>query len=319
MSTTDLLTRRDRGIHLELKTTTSPLSLSTAVQDYASDYPETLDSSIEQSLFGLSRRSQSPDSTIHGGSEEHRYASHQRSHSPSVPEHTSQDEPAQSLRGHSSVAPETTHADHCSAKDDEREQVGPRTRTGKIRKRLQLACANCRRRKTKCTGELPACRHCLRIRIPCVYKTTRQPAAPRTSYMAMLDRQLQEMESRILTIVSTKETLSSDPAPKTGDCPGVEPERRQASPFGDFQTNDNDFNEIWTQEHNAGHISEELDPSFSLANQEKKRNELMTDGLEALPPPEIQEHLSETFFTHLYGQPYSLLHEPSYMAKLRFA
>lgn len=63
-----------------------------------------------------------------------------------------------------------------------------KTKAGKDRKRLPLACIACRRKKIRCSGEKPACKHCLRSRIPCVYKVTARKAAPRTDYMAMLDK-----------------------------------------------------------------------------------------------------------------------------------
>lgn len=41
-----------------------------------------------------------------------------------------------------------------------------KTKAGKERKRLPLACIACRRKKIRCSGEKPACKHCLRSRIP---------------------------------------------------------------------------------------------------------------------------------------------------------
>src|SRR5204863_1854351 len=67
------------------------------------------------------------------------------------------------------------------------------------------ACIACRRKKIRCSGEKPACKHCLRSRIPCVYKVTTRKAAPRTDYMAMLEKRLKRMEERIIKIVSKDE------------------------------------------------------------------------------------------------------------------
>src|SRR6187402_613254 len=80
-----------------------------------------------------------------------------------------------------------------------------KTKAGKERKRLPLACIACRRKKIRCSGEKPACKHCLRSRIPCVYKVTTRKAAPRTDYMAMLDKRLKRMEERIIKIVPKEE------------------------------------------------------------------------------------------------------------------
>ncbi|KAJ5786988.1 hypothetical protein N7457_001978 [Penicillium paradoxum] len=37
-------------------------------------------------------------------------------------------------------------------------------------KRIRQACANCRRKKTKCTGDRPICSHCRRNRLACIYE-----------------------------------------------------------------------------------------------------------------------------------------------------
>jgi hypothetical protein len=80
-----------------------------------------------------------------------------------------------------------------------------KTKAGKERKRLPLACIACRRKKIRCSGEKPACKHCFRSRIPCVYKVTTRKAAPRTDYMAMLDKRLKRMEERVIKIIPKDE------------------------------------------------------------------------------------------------------------------
>ena len=47
-----------------------------------------------------------------------------------------------------------------------------KTKAGKERKRLPLACIACRRKKIRCSGEKPACKHCFRSRNPCIYKVS---------------------------------------------------------------------------------------------------------------------------------------------------
>ena len=47
-----------------------------------------------------------------------------------------------------------------------------KTKAGKDRKRLPLACIACRRKKIRCSGEKPSCKHCLRSRNPCTYKAS---------------------------------------------------------------------------------------------------------------------------------------------------
>ncbi|KAJ4289680.1 hypothetical protein N0V90_011009 [Kalmusia sp. IMI 367209] len=190
-----------------------------------------------------------------------------------------------------------------------------KTKAGKERKRLPLACIACRRKKIRCSGEKPACKHCLRSRIPCVYKVTTRKAAPRTDYMAMLDKRLRRMEDRVIKLIP-KESLPSvagvgrsvvKPAlpgapPKT---PIANKKRGADEAFG------NDLDE-WAKSKSAN-----PDASGSASRtKESDDTSLLTEGAESLPPKEIQEHLAEVYFDYVYGQSYPLLHKPSFMRRL---
>ena len=194
-----------------------------------------------------------------------------------------------------------------------------KTKAGKERKRLPLACIACRRKKIRCSGEKPACKHCLRSRIPCVYKVTTRKAAPRTDYMAMLDKRLKRMEERIIKIVPKEEqdnTVSVTRAVVKPAIPGTIPVRSSTSKkraadeaFGAELDN-------WSKSVSKSHLDNGSIPS-SLMIQEAAENTLLSEGAEALPTKEIQEHLSEIFFENIYGQTYHLLHKPSFMRKLK--
>jgi hypothetical protein len=54
-----------------------------------------------------------------------------------------------------------------------------------------------------------------------------------------------------------------------------------------------------------------------FVKREAEESDLMLDGQGALPPRDIQEHLSEVFFESVYGQAYFLLHKPSFMRNFR--
>lgn len=191
-----------------------------------------------------------------------------------------------------------------------------KTKAGKERKRLPLACIACRRKKIRCSGEKPACQHCLRSRIPCVYKVTTRKAAPRTDYMAMLDKRLKRMEERVIKIIPKEETsgmaaigrANVNPSPQSQPVKNGSAKKRQADEaFGP------EFDD-WAQSgmNNAGAIMTR--PPKGLETDEKR---LLTEGGESLPSKEIQEHLSETFFDYVYGQTYHVLHKPSFMRRLR--
>ncbi|QYT04377.1 Zn2Cys6 transcriptional regulator [Trichoderma simmonsii] len=195
-----------------------------------------------------------------------------------------------------------------------------KTKAGKDRKRLPLACIACRRKKIRCSGEKPACKHCMRSRIPCVYKVTTRKAAPRTDYMAMLDKRLKRMEERIIKILpkSDQETISTVPRavvkpaiPGTGTMSSnkVSTKKRNADEaFGrDLEAWAKAPRPKLPEDHAAG----------SPESREAAENELLREGREALPPKDVQEHLTEVFFDNVYGQSYHLLHKPSYIRKLK--
>lgn len=188
-----------------------------------------------------------------------------------------------------------------------------KTKAGKERKRLPLACIACRRKKIRCSGEKPACKHCLRSRIPCVYKVTARKAAPRTDYMTMLDKRLKRMEERVIKIIPNPDVIKmsiigrsvvkppSSQAPKAG---GGTKKRIAEEAFGTEL-------EEWLQTGtNKGNTRQ---PSIL----DQVENGLLTEGAESLPSKELQEHLSEVFFDCLYGQSYHVLHKPSFMRRLR--
>lgn len=194
-----------------------------------------------------------------------------------------------------------------------------KTKAGKERKRLPLACIACRRKKIRCSGEKPACKHCLRSRIPCVYKVTTRKAAPRTDYMAMLDKRLKRMEERIIKIVPKEEQgdmASITRAAVKPALPGTLPIRSNP---GKKRGADEAFGpelDAWAAT-NPLESAEGVTKSSSLLIQEAEESKLLTEGADVLPSPEIQEHLAEVFFEHLYGQTYHVLHKPSFMRKLK--
>jgi hypothetical protein len=195
-----------------------------------------------------------------------------------------------------------------------------KTKAGKERKRLPLACISCRRKKIRCSGEKPACKHCLRSRIPCVYKVTARKAAPRTDYMAMLDRRLKRMEERIIKIVPKAE---QDSVSSTVTRAVVKPaipgtmaaNKATAKKRGADEAFGSDL-EHWARTPAKSRLDGANKPS-SLMVQEAEESKLLLEGGDALPSKEIQEHLAEVFFDNVYGQTYHILHKPSYMRKLR--
>ncbi|KAL2021043.1 hypothetical protein VTK56DRAFT_7698 [Thermocarpiscus australiensis] len=195
-----------------------------------------------------------------------------------------------------------------------------KTKAGKERKRLPLACIACRRKKIRCSGEKPACKHCLRSRIPCVYKVTARKAAPRTDYMAMLDKRLKRMEERIIKIVpkADQDAIASSVtrAVVKPAIPGALPGAKAATKKRGADEAFGPDLDHWARAPSKSQLDGPNKPSTILV-QEAEESRLLLEGGDALPSKEIQEHLAEVFFENIYGQAYHLLHKPSFMRKLK--
>ena len=206
--------------------------------------------------------------------------------------------------------------DHGMGDFDDRDDSKPpswselKTKAGKERKRLPLACIACRRKKIRCSGEKPACKHCLRSRIPCVYKVTTRKAAPRTDYMAMLDKRLKRMEDRVIKIIPKEEMANATAIGRANVRPSVSAQNFKAQ-SGRKRVAGEAFS---SEAEDWAHSKSGSRPPRVLDSAEIR---LFMEGANKLPSPEIQEHLSEVFFECLSGQAYHLLHKPSFMRKLR--
>ena len=197
-----------------------------------------------------------------------------------------------------------------------------KTKAGKERKRLPLACIACRRKKIRCSGEKPACKHCLRSRIPCVYKVTTRKAAPRTDYMAMLDKRLKRMEDRVIRIIPKEEQGVVASTGRSNVKPAIPPAPPKTGPGAKKRGAEQAFDE----ELDGWASTKVADPSKKEAATDGSKPEpmaidadehsLLKEGADQLPSKDLQQHLSEVFFDHVYGQSYHLLHKPSFMRKL---
>lgn len=207
------------------------------------------------------------------------------------------------------------------SKDDNADAVPAwselKTKAGKDRKRLPLACIACRRKKIRCSGEKPACKHCVRSRIPCVYKVNTRKAAPRTDYMAMLDKRLKRMEERIIKVIpktDQEETATITRAIVKPPVPGTSSKANSKKRAAD-EAFGADLSG-WAKAPSRSNAAVD-EPPTSLQAQEAEETQLFQEGTDALPTPEIRQHLAEVFFDNIYGQAYHLLHKPSYMRKLK--
>ncbi|KAJ5678162.1 uncharacterized protein N7477_003795 [Penicillium maclennaniae] len=227
------------------------------------------------------------------------------------PDHGGQDDHHHFNQNDSGEALDSAHADNDN--DDKPVWSEMKTKAGKERKRLPLACIACRRKKIRCSGEKPACKHCTRSRIPCVYKVTTRKAAPRTDYMAMLDKRLKRMEDRVIKTIPKDEARDMVSIGRSI----VKPSQAQPTKAQKKRSAEEAFAaelDDWTR-------GGRRPPHETLPmNREIKSTDgtgLLTEGAEFLPSLEIQEHLAEVFFDCVYGQSYLLLHKPSFMRRLK--
>ncbi|KAI5804470.1 fungal-specific transcription factor domain-containing protein [Geopyxis carbonaria] len=135
--------------------------------------------------------------------------------------------------------------------------------------------------------------------------------------MAMLDRRLKRMEERLLKNVP-KEDISAILA-STGRSV-VKP---SANPAARKRTAETAFDEevdSWSRQQGNAGKHRNLGGMGGMDAELQNRITAPTDsddGSHALPSKEIQEHLAEVFFECIYGQPYFLLHKPSFMRRLK--
>ncbi|RKF56267.1 putative transcriptional regulatory protein [Golovinomyces cichoracearum] len=194
-----------------------------------------------------------------------------------------------------------------------------KTKAGKERKRLPLACVACRRKKIRCSGEKPACKHCLRSKIPCIYKVTARKANPRTDYMAVLYKRIKRMEERILKIISSESRENSSKfklrAPIKSKNAKIPPrsiigkKRLIEEAFGDLES--------WSRCSSNLRLDEKAKKIKVSTKEIVETTGLLSEGAEFLPSKEVQQHLTELYFENIEGQGYNLLHKPSFMRQLR--
>ena len=146
---------------------------------------------------------------------------------------------------------------------------------------------------------------------------------PRTDYLSMLDRRLKRMEERLLKCVPKEEVNAM--LANTGRSV-VRPAITTAGKKRSAETAFEDEPSSWASSSKPRHHHLEgapappppplplsLQPAAAAAAAAADSD----SGLHALPPKDIQEHLAEVFFDYVYGQPYFLLHKPSFMRRLK--
>ncbi|KAL7944960.1 fungal-specific transcription factor domain-containing protein [Trichoderma barbatum] len=163
-------------------------------------------------------------------------------------------------------------------------------------KRIRLACLNCRRKKTRCSGERPACAFCIRLQQDCQYddglfflpgetnlypeQAPLPPCLPDHTYIAD-----STLTSRVATIESQFNMLHYI--------------RDTSSSFGN--TDYSQF--IWdTVVTSDGFVTPgpPIDP----------------EGFAKLPEPKVLQSIIDTYFQYCHCQPYCYFQESSFRRRL---
>ncbi|KAJ6184820.1 hypothetical protein N7519_006121 [Penicillium mononematosum] len=162
-------------------------------------------------------------------------------------------------------------------------------------KRIRQACANCRRKKTKCTGERPICLHCRRNRLACIYEpyattigdSNHMPPVVPTGNNPNANST--ELLQRISSIESRLAELSGrGPAQSSNNLQNF------ASPANQIRPPPGD-NEV---------------PLFTSLSPP-------TSDHSPFPPTHVLRSVVDTYFEHVHNQPYSHVQEASFRQKLQ--
>ncbi|KAJ6787267.1 hypothetical protein PWT90_05860 [Aphanocladium album] len=172
-----------------------------------------------------------------------------------------------------------------------------KTKAGKQRRRLPLACTSCRNKKVRCSGEQPSCKNCAQVGRQCTYNTTSRRGIFRHSLRS------------IQTLQSEQDLQASDGVDLEPNFHFSEslpcPSSQQTGPAVDDKTKTQA--ESCETAPNSGNLLDLRNTLHATAGD---------DGPE-LPAKDLQAHLFDVFFEHVHGEPFYLLHRPSCMAQLR--
>lgn len=187
------------------------------------------------------------------------------------------------------------------------------TRAGKKRKRLPLACLVCRRQKIRCSGEQPKCGYCSQRKQTCVYVSQRccQRLELRPRCFAVQRNYLEGVLSRFdrLLISSERDQAVSKPAPSRAiperaekeevEIPWPKPLSRSSASLT-----------------NGSGTDCQSSLYDRLLSESQEAQGLLCEGVEDLPPPDVQRHLADVFFERVAGQHPLLFHGSRFLDDL---
>ena len=223
------------------------------------------------------------------------------------------------------------------------------------RKRLSQACGNCRKKKVKCSGHRPVCSKCLQLGLQCTYAPSSRARFPRRGYKEMLQNRLDKMEKLLEPlkqdgyrgevwknvpdyqeddVFSEVEGEDDDFESRIKNWPASDGRSTNLLPSAIAKKTDNETVTLSPPIlSDGGHKYLEADPSIQTYYGSIESTTAPTEPFLYVKPtsyttpspeikwlispePEIIEHLSECYFSHVYNS-YAFLHKPSFMLEIR--
>ncbi|CZT24275.1 uncharacterized protein RCC_09995 [Ramularia collo-cygni] len=178
-------------------------------------------------------------------------------------------------------------------------------------KRVRRACLNCRRKKTRCPGERPACTFCVRLGQVCRYADSRRSTitsiAPSPSTTITVDPIATDSS---VTTDTQRNGLSADS--------GVNP---IALPSG--SESEGDFAELGRSMSLPKYLmptptfsSSMPPPAAPSLTGESANDDSRTACFKQAPPPHIVARLADVYFSNCQNQPYCFFHEGNMRKRL---
>lgn len=160
---------------------------------------------------------------------------------------------------------------------------------GREAKRARQACLNCRRKKTRCSGEKPVCAFCARLKQPCTWNDgSTSPSSYANAPTARVSSSAEaNLAARVALLESRLNFLDADIpfdlfAPFTTTSPGV----REAPSIGNS--------------NGTGRP----DSANGITSTATPRNHF-----DSLPDDETLHSLVDVYFDYCHNQPYAYFHE----------
>ncbi|KAH8691352.1 fungal-specific transcription factor domain-containing protein [Talaromyces proteolyticus] len=174
-------------------------------------------------------------------------------------------------------------------------------------KRARQACDNCRRKKTRCPGEKPACSFCIRLGQPCEYATGAPPMKKLARHADTSSLSSRQPETDLAHRVAFLETQL-----------GIATQNALSPTLGySSGSSESLLNEMSTQ---ASNMRRGFSYSMPTDTQSSSRAQVQLSPeskFNSGPPMSVLESLTDVYFTYCHNQPYCYFIESKFRERLQ--